>query len=75
MAADPTVQTMWTRRCGCRVVQHVGEVKNTSPRADFTPAETQSQPKVQTQTLYLQWLRTALICRPETVPLFELDQK
>jgi hypothetical protein len=33
------------------------------PAVDSKADETPSQPEVQTQTLHLQWLRAALICR------------
>jgi hypothetical protein len=62
MAADPTVQTMWTRRCRCRVVQHVGEVKIHRP-ADSTAAETRCNRRSKLKPSHLQWLRAALICR------------
>jgi len=50
MAADPTVQTIWTRDAAAVWFSTFGEVKIYRP-ADSTAAETQLQPYVQTQTL------------------------
>jgi hypothetical protein len=62
MAADPTVQTMWTSRCRCHVIQHVDEVKIHRP-ADSTAAETPRNRRSKRKPCYLQLLRVALICR------------
>ena len=72
MAADPTIQTIWTRHCRCRA-------DRSSPRssrepqsticssvhseADSTSAETRCNRRSKLKPCHLQWFRAAFICR------------